>query len=114
MNSHRKAGVPCYQPWVFLITDGAPTDSIGSAKTLIAIGEEKRKFILHTVGVGAADMERLSELQPARAPLKPNGLAFAKLFHWLSSSLIAVSRSQPGDAVPLQNPAAPNGRAVAG
>ena len=107
---YRAAGIQYYRPWVFLITDGGPTDVNSThwdeAKNAIRDGEEGKKFAFFTVGVEDADLDRLTELNPARPPVKLQGLEFKKMFQWLSSSQQAVSRSIPGYVVPLQNPTA--------
>jgi uncharacterized protein YegL len=105
---YKQHGIVYYRPWVFLLTDGGPTDVNTEywqkAKQRVREGEDKKSFSFFAVGVEGADMRRLTELS-VREPLKLKGLEFRKMFEWLSGSQQAVSHSTPGDKVQLTPPA---------
>ena len=105
---YRENGIPFFRPWVFLITDGTPTDEWKSAAMEIRSGEENRAFAFFAVGVEGANLDILQQLA-IRQPLRLRGLRFRELFQWLSNSMRSVSRSVPGTEVPLNNPVVPNG-----
>ncbi len=102
---YKKAGLSYFRPWVFLITDGEPTDEWHTAATRIQALEERKGVTFFVVGVDQAKMNTLTQIAPKdRPPVKLNGLEFGALFVWLSSSLSSVSRSKTGDQVALPDP----------
>jgi uncharacterized protein YegL len=100
---YKHNGVTYYRPWIFMITDGAPTDSVTQATTRLKAGEEGKKFSFFAVGVQGADVNALSRIS-AREPKMLDGLNFSELFVWLSASMQRVSQSRPGEMVPMEKP----------
>lgn len=107
-------GIAFYRPWVFLMTDGAPTDSTDEAGMMIRVGEAGKSFSMFAVGIAGAKMDVLAQLSPARPALQMDGLRFRDLFVWLSNSMRSISQSTPGTSVPLANPTATGGWASVG
>ncbi len=100
--AYRAAGVDYYQPWLVIKSDGQPTDDIEEAARRTVDLVQNKKLTVFPIGIGAnADMNVLKRFSPTRDPLKLQGLNFRAFFEWLSKSVSAVSRSIPGQAVPL-------------
>lgn len=103
-DQYRANAIEVFRPWVFLITDGGPTDNWQEAASLVKNGETNKSFAFFGVGVEGANMEILGQIC-VRTPVKLTGLQFKDMFKWLSSSLSSVSSSQPGTEVQLTSPA---------
>jgi len=97
---YKKNGVTYYRPWVFMITDGEPTDSIETASQRIGDAETKKKVAFFPVGVEGANMGVLKQVS-VRSPVKLKGLDFSAMFVWLSQSMGGVSRSRTDEMVAL-------------
>ncbi len=105
--AYKEAGIAYYRPWVFLVTDGAPTDAWAQTAKRVREGDNaaRKSFSFFAVGVEGADMATLTQICAVeRPPLKLQGLNFRELFTWLSSSLGGVAKSQPGQLVALPPP----------
>jgi uncharacterized protein YegL len=106
--AYRVNGIAFYRPWIFLITDGGPTDGWTSAAAKVKSGEAEKHFSFFAVGVQGARMDILRQLG-TREPLMLKELRFRDLFLWLSNSLGSVSKSRVGETVDLVNPSTPQG-----
>jgi uncharacterized protein YegL len=98
---YKQNSVDYFRPWMFLITDGKPTDEWQTAALQLREEENRKGVIFFAVGVEGADMQILTQFSGQRAPLRLKGLAFAELFQWLSKSLSSVTHSKPGEQAPL-------------
>jgi uncharacterized protein YegL len=105
--SYKDAGLEYFRPWLFVITDGAPTDPgrFEAAANRVRDAESKNGVTVFAVGVQGADIGTLAKLSTVREPVMLDGLKFVEMFKWLSASMSVVSQSSPGasDAQIAQN-----------
>jgi len=118
-NEYRTIGTDYYRPWIFLITDGQPTDMRrGDSRwqeviDAVHTGEKERKFLFWALGVDQANMTLLKEISPpGRTPLKLQEAKWDEMFLWLSKSLSQISDSRIGEQISLESPVGPEGWGV--
>jgi len=92
---YKELGTPYFRPWIFMITDGAPTDDYTAAAKKLVEWEEKKKVMFWAVGVPGYEVEVLKKITPRIIELQ--GINFVSIFEWLSSSMVAVSNSNIDD-----------------
>lgn len=101
--SYRNNGIDYYRPWLFMLTDGVPTEEPGvvnATSQRLKQEENEKKIAAFSVGVMDADMDMLHEIS-SRRPLLLRGLEFKNMFVWLSRSMSQVSQSRTDDEIKL-------------
>jgi uncharacterized protein YegL len=105
-------GTPRYQPWIVMITDGAPTDDISAARQRV-IDEENRgskgRLKFWALGVPGYSPEVITSLTKRCMALADTN--FEGFFNWLSDSISIVSASRV-DENPQLGPLPENARIV--
>jgi uncharacterized protein YegL len=102
---YRANGIAYNRPWLFLLTDGEPTDwdwQHAAARSKAA--EQAGKLSFFGIGVGpAADREKLAQFS-TRKPVLLDGLKFREMFLWLSRSTSSASKTAQGTTLQLPPP----------
>jgi uncharacterized protein YegL len=100
----KSAGVAYTRPWLFLMSDGQPTDNWQAAADRCRQAELANKVAVFPIAVGegadAATMGQFSSRGEAGVK-RLNGLKFQELFLWLSASMKVVSQAKPGGQAQL-------------
>ena len=91
-------GTPCFKPWIFMITDGLPTDDIEGAIQRIYEEEHKGnngKLKFFALGITNYDKNELFRITNRVMELRDTD--FSQIFNWMSESMVAISVSRVGD-----------------
>ena len=99
--AYREAGIPYYRPWIWLVTDGAPTDHWRKALPEVHSEVGRSGIEVFTIGTDNADFNVLAEVGRPRSPIRLKHAHYREMFVWLSRSLKPVSRSEPGSELAL-------------
>lgn len=98
---YHNMGITYYRPWLFVLTDGHPTDESLADETRARMQDyiRRNKVIYLPMGIGTADTALLKSYYPSDDPDKPvltaTSGALRDAFRWLSDSLGMTSKSDP-------------------
>ena len=113
-SEYKSNGMTYYRPWLFVFTDGYPTDSNLEAATKARLQDyiQRKKVLYIPMAIGkGADIACLQSYYPASEPLKPvlkcEPSALKDAFKRLSTSMSATSNSDP-NLGNIQSPPLPN------
>ena len=116
---YRELGIKYFQPWIVVITDGAPMgpNAMANYKTAVEACnelEKNDKLVVFNIGVGSAvDYDLLKQLSIKRPePISVASAEFGKLFEFLGSSSSSVVSSGMADDALYNISTEPEGESV--
>jgi len=102
--AYREAGISYYRPWIWLVTDGAPTDAWNRGMDEIQTEVRQGGLEMFTIGTDNADLQVLATISNPRKPVMLREAKYREMFVWLSQSLKPVSRANPNSDLDLPPP----------
>lgn len=102
---YKNNGIAYYRPWLFLLTDGMPTDATELATEKLRRAQDQKQLKVFPVGIGDdINLDQLKQIS-GTTPVKLDESKWNEMFQWLSQSATAVSHSQDtGEQVKLAPP----------
>ncbi len=100
----KNAGVAYTRPWLFLMSDGQPTDDWTASAEQCRNAELANKVAVFPIAVGGgAQSDAMGQFSSKGAAnvKRLDGLKFQELFLWLSASMKVVSQARPGGQAQL-------------
>ncbi len=97
-------GIAYTRPWMFVLTDGGPSDTAADWQGATAEcreAEKQKRCVIFPVGVDGADMAVLSQISHATPPVNLSAAKFKEFFVWLSQSSSEAAKSAPGDSIQM-------------
>jgi uncharacterized protein YegL len=99
---YNSLGTPVFKPWIFMITDGSPTDDIEAAARRIQEEESKGSHgKLKFFALGVSNYDKATLFQLTKRVMELSDTNFAGIFDWMSESMVAISVSRVGEEVKL-------------
>ena len=102
--SYKSHGVPYLRPWLFLISDGMPTDNWAEAAKRIREYEDQKKVVFFAILTDGENAGALSQLS-VRPVKHVESVKYDELFLWLSATQVSMSQSSRGNESQVKLPA---------
>lgn len=100
--AYKQAGLEYYRPWLFILSDGQPSDpqeEVDRIRKRLRAEQEGKHLVVFAVGTGeGADIPLLDSLCAANPAVMLDETKFGEMFTWLSASLSDYVGNTPAGA----------------